>query len=388
MFELYADDVVDIREYFKELKDPRSTINQKHLLEDLIVICVLAVIAGADGPNAIGIWANSHRDWLIRHLPLPGGIPSHDTIGRLLAALQPHAFQSCFENWIAAIKSEVVETTPDEPVEREIIAVDGKTLRRSHDHRNNLGPLHLVSAWSVQFGISLGQLATDAKSNEIRAIPVLIDQISVKKAIVTIDAVGCQKEIARNIIDSRGHYVLALKGNQEKLHSAVESYIVQHMENDFAEVEVERHVEEEKGHGRRDTLSYYQLEAPKDLPGYEQWEKLRTIGIAIRNSETKTKSTNEVRYYISSLDMDGRQFARAVRGHWRIENSLHWSLDVTFREDENRTRNRHAADNLAWLKRFAISLLKQQKDKESVAMRRRMAGWNVDYLAKVLGIIG
>jgi len=348
MFELYADDVVDIREYFKELKDPRSTINQKHLLGDLIVICVLAVIAGADGPNAIGIWANSHRDWLIRHLPLPGGIPSHDTIGRLLAALQPHAFQSCFENWIAAIKSEVVETTPDEPVEREM----------------------------------------DAKSNEIRAIPVLIDQISVKKAIVTIDAVGCQKEIARKIIDSRGHYVLALKGNQEKLHSAVESYIVQHMENDFAEVEVERHVEEEKGHGRRDTLSYYQLEAPKDLPGYEQWEKLRTIGIAIRNSETKTKSTNEVRYYISSLDMDGRQFARAVRGHWRIENSLHWSLDVTFREDENRTRNRHAADNLAWLKRFAISLLKQQKDKESVAMRRRMAGWNVDYLAKVLGIIG
>jgi predicted transposase YbfD/YdcC len=305
----------------------------------------------------------------------------------LLAALQPHAFQSCFENWIAAIKSEVVETTPDEPVEREIIAVDGKTLRRSHDHQNNLGPLHLVSAWSVQFGISLGQLATDAKSNEIRAIPVLIDQISVKKAIVTIDAVGCQKEIARKIIDSRGHYVLALKGNQEKLHSAVESYIVQHMENDFAEVEVERHVEEEKGHGRRDTLSHYQLEAPKDLPGYEHWEKLRTIGIAIRNSETKTKSTNEVRYYISSLDMDGRQFARAVRGHWRIENSLHWSLDVRFPEDENRTRNRHAADNLAWLKRFAISLLKQQKDKESVAMRRRMAGWNVDYLAKVLGII-
>lgn len=163
---------------------------------------------------------------------------------------------------------------------------------------------------------------------------------------------------------------------------------MQHMENDFAEVEVERHVEEEKGHGRRDTLSYYQLKAPKDLPGHEQWEKLRTIGIAIRNSETKTKSTNEVRYYISSLEMEGCQFARAVRGHWRIENSLHWSLDVTFREDENRTRNRHAADNLAWLKRFAISLLKQQKDKESVAMRRRMAGWNVDYLAKVLGIIG
>jgi predicted transposase YbfD/YdcC len=240
----------------------------------------------------------------------------------------------------------------------------------------------------VRFGIILGQLATDAKSNEITAIPPLIDQISVKKAIVTMDAVGCQKEIARKIIDCRGHYVLAFKGNEEKLHSAVESYIVQHMENDFAEIEVERLVEEVKVHVRKYTLWYYQLFAPKDLPGHEQWEKLRTIGSAIRNSESRTKSTNEVGCYISSLDMDVRQFARVVQGHWRIENTLHWSLDVTFREDENRTRNRYAADNLAWLKRCAISLLKQQKDKVIIVMRRRMAGWSVDYLAKVLGIVG
>jgi predicted transposase YbfD/YdcC len=267
-----------------------------------------------------------------------------------------------------------------------MIAIDGKALRRSHDRRRGLGPLFLVSAWSVRRGISLGQLATAEKSNEITAIPELLEQIDVTGAIVTIDAAGCQKEIAAKIIDGEGDYVLALKGNQGTLHQAVEDYIGRHMDNDFVGATVRKLEETVEGHGRVDMLSYYQLPVPDTLRQRKSWKKLRTIGMAIRNSHQNGKETSEVRYYISSLRLGIRRFAESVRGHWGIENSLHWCLDVTFREDESRLRNRIAADNVAWLKRFAISLLKQQTDKESIAMRRRMAGWNTDYLAQVLGI--
>lgn len=378
MYDVNSDDVVSILDYFEDLEDPRSPINRKHLLGDLIVICILAVIGGADGPKAIGVWATSHADWLRRHLALPHGIPSHDTIGRLLAALKPAAFQRCFEQWIASLR--------DTAAGEEIVAIDGKALRRSHDRRRKLGPLFLVSAWSVQRGISLGQLATEEKSNEITAIPELLEQIDVTSAIVTIDAAGCQKEIAAKIIDGGGDYVLALKGNQGTLHKAVEDYLGTQMDNDFADVTVRTYEEVVKGHGRVDRLHYYQLSAPDWLPHRKSWKGLRTIGMAIRISQQNGRETSEVRYYISSLRLGVRRFAESVRGHWGIENSLHWCLDVTFREDESRLRNRHAADNIAWLKRFAITLLKQQTDKESIAMRRRMAGWNIDYLAQVLGI--
>lgn len=377
------DDVVSILEYFKDLEDPRSTVNRRHLLGDLIVICILGVIAGAEGPKAIGVWAKAHEGWLRRHLELPEGIPSHDTIGRLLAALKPAAFQSCFQQWVASLRGRgPVETGAD----AERIAIDGKALRRSHDRRRGLGPLFLVSAWSVQRGISLGQLATAEKSNEITAIPELLDQLDVTGAIVTIDAAGCQKEIAAKILRGGGDYLLALKGNQESLYQAVQDYILTQMEDDFASVTARRYEETVTGHGRVDTLIYHQLPVPDGLPKRDRWKGLRTIGVAIRLSEQNGRETGEVRYYISSLRLGVRRFAASVRGHWGIENSLHWCLDVTFREDDSRLRDRHAADNLAWLKRFAISLLKQQTDKESIAMRRRMAGWNVDYLAQVLGI--
>jgi predicted transposase YbfD/YdcC len=378
-----SDDVVSIRDFFRDLEDPRSTINRKHLLGDLIVICILAVIAGADGPKAIGIWANNNTQWLRERLPLPAGIPSHDTIGRLLAVLKPSTFQSCFQQWIASLRASDEETAD---ADSEIVAIDGKALRRSHDRRRALGPLFLVSAWSVQRGISLGQLATAEKSNEITAIPELLDQIDVNGAIVTIDAAGCQKETAAKIIDGGADYVLALKGNQGKLHEAVQDYIITHMENGFADVTVRKYEEVVKGHGRVDTLTYYQLPVPESLPQRKFWKGLRTIGMAIRISKQDGKETSDVRYYINSLRLGVRRFAAAVRGHWGIENTLHWCLDVTFREDESRLRDRYAADNLAWLKRFAISILKQQTDKESIAMRRRMAGWNIDYLAQVLGI--
>jgi predicted transposase YbfD/YdcC len=378
-----ADDVVSILEYFKELEDPRSTVNRRHFLGDLIVICVLAVIAGSDGPKAIGVWANSNSEWLKRCLILPSGIPSHDTIGRLLATLKPQAFQYCFHAWIANLGD---DAEGESNAVREHIAIDGKALRRSHDRRRNLGPLFLVSAWSVNRGISLGQLATEEKSNEITAIPELLDHIDVTNAVVTIDAAGCQREIAEKIIDGGGDYNLALKGNQGTLHQQVQDYIIQQMDNDFADVPARKHVEVIKGHGRVDTVTYYQMPVPACVTKREKWKGLKTIGVAIRISEQRGTETSDVRYYISSTKTAVGQFAKAVRGHWGIENTLHWCLDVTFREDESRVRDRHAADNLAWLRRFAISIFKQQTDKESIAMRRRMAGWNPAYLLQILGL--
>ena len=203
---------------------------------------------------------------------------------------------------------------------------------------------------------------------------------------MTIDAAGCQKNIAAKIIDGHGDYVLSLKGNQGNLHEAAERWIISQMENDFANVTVRKHEEFVKGHGREDHLVYYQFRAPESLPGRAMWKRLRTIGIAIRMSIQGGVETFDTRYFISSLRLGVKRFAAAVRGHWGIESTLHWCLDVTFREDESRLRDRHAADNVAWLKRFAISLLKQRQDKESIAMRRRMAGWNTDYLAQVLGL--
>jgi predicted transposase YbfD/YdcC len=384
MASVKSDDVVSILEFFKDLKDPRSTVNRLHLLGDLVVICVLAVIAGADGPKAIGVWAAAHEEWLKRYLILPAGIPSHDTIGRLLALLKPEAFQRCFHGWIASLGEDDQEGT--EP-RQEHIAIDGKALRRSHDRRNNLGPLFLVSAWSVRRGISLGQLATAEKSNEITAIPELLDQIDVSNAVVTIDAAGCQREIAEKIINDGGDYLLSLKGNQGTLHKEVQEYLLTHMNTNFVDVPVRAHREVLQGHGRVDELYYYQLPAPECLSTREKWKGLKTIGMAVRISQKDGQKTCDARYYISSTKMGVRRFAECVRGHWGIESTLHWCLDVTFREDDSRLRDRHAGDNFGWLRRFAISLLKQQDDKESIAMRRRMAGWNTDYLAKVIGLV-
>lgn len=226
MSEVTSGEVVSIVDFFRELEDPRSTVNRKHLLGDLIVICVCGVLAGADGPKAIGTWAKANCDWLRQHLPLPFGIPSHDTIRRLLAVLKPAAFQACFENWIRSLREAGTQASAAADAVAEVVAIDGKALRRSHDRKKNLGPLFLVSAWSVQHGVSLGQLATAEKSNEITAIPELIDQIDITGATVTIDAAGCQKDIAAKIINGGGDYVLALKGNQGRLHTAGRAHLI------------------------------------------------------------------------------------------------------------------------------------------------------------------
>ena len=365
--------------HFESLPDPRHTRNRRHLLVDVIVIAVCGVIVGCDGPTSIARWAKEKKDWLREVLALPQGIPSRDCMRRVLSALKPEAFQTCFQSWIAAC---LVNHDKDaEPT----IAIDGKTMRRSHDRAAGLGPLHLVSAWSSEHGLALGQVATEEKSNEITAIPELIEKIDVKGAIVTIDAMGCQKAIAEKIVTAKGDYVLAVKENQPKLYQAIQAVFSGHLENDLQHVPHRRHETRETGHGRTDERYYYLAKLPRDFPLQKEWPSVKAIGMVVRITEKSDGTTSDdVRYFIVSRYLSGPRFARAVRGHWGIENSLHWVLDVTFDEDQSRTRNRHMANNLSWLRRFAISLLKRHPSTHSIKGKREIAGWNNDFLMQVL----
>jgi predicted transposase YbfD/YdcC len=265
------------------------------------------------------------------------------------------------------------------------VAIDGKTLRRSHDSKNGLGPLHLVSAWATAHGLSLGQVATEEKSNEITAIPELIERIDVQGAIVTIDAMGCQKEIARKIIDAGGDYVLAVKDNQPKLHEAIQEVFSDRRQTELVKMPHRQHQTTDHGHGRKDERHYILVKLPKDSPLPQQWPGLKAIGMAVRTTQRPDgTTTGDVRYFISSAFLSGKRFAEAVRGHWAIENSLHWVLDVTFDEDHSRTRKRRMADNLSWLRRFAISLLKRHPSEHSIKGKNRLAGWSNEFLMEVL----
>jgi predicted transposase YbfD/YdcC len=365
--------------HFEELEDPRSTINQRHPLVSVLVIALLAVLAGASGPTAIARWAALKEEFLLEVLDLPNGLPRKDVFRRVLMTLKPAAFQACFGGWLQSLRTEAAAETG---VEQPIFAVDGKTLRRSHDRDKGLGALHSVSVWASEYGLSLGQVACAEKSNEITAIPELLRLVDIKGAIVTIDAMGTQKAIAKQIIDGGADYVLALKGNQETLHQAVIDYIDEQLEGDLSDAQ--EHVTTEKGHGREETRTYLQLPAPEDLPGFMKWKGLKSIGLVTSCCVRDGKETIECRYYINSLATEVKQFARAVRGHWAIENGCHWSLDMTFREDESRLRERHLRENFAWINRFALSLLKQHPGKQSLVMKRRSCGWSDGFLMEVV----
>jgi predicted transposase YbfD/YdcC len=378
-------EIKGIVRHFKDLEDPRSTVNRLHLLEDVIVMAILAVVAGADGPLAIACWATAQQEWLKRHLRLPHGIPSRDTFGRVLQALKPAAFQHCFAAWLNSLQAktdEAAETSAEKPSRQ--IALDGKCLRRSHSRKHGLGAMYLVSAWATEQGIALGQLAAEEKSNEITAIPQLLDQLDLTDSVVTIDAAGCQRNIADEIVSGGGDYVLALKGNQEILHRDVVEYFARLLAKDFRGVAVSRHVERDTLHGRTEERCYYQINVPADFPQRDKWTGLKTFGLAVRRWSGAGQETVEHRYYLSSLSRQGRRFAGYVRNHWSIENQLHWVLDMTFREDESRVRERRLAENLGWLRRLALTLLKQHSGKESIAMKRRLAGWSTDFLLQVL----
>jgi predicted transposase YbfD/YdcC len=312
---------------------------------------------------------------------LPNGIPRKDVFRRVLALVDPAGFQACFAGWLTSLRAAAAEATG---IEQPILAVDGKTVRRSHDRKNGLGALHSVSVWASEFGLSLGQVACAEKSNEITAIPELLRLVDIRGAIVTIDSMGTQKAIAAQIVEQGADYVLALKGNQETLHDAVIQYVDKHSENGFADIEVRRHTTTEKAHGRDTTRCYFHMPVPGGLADLELWKGLQTIGVAISARVRDGKEAVETRYYISSLPVGVKRFAHAVRGHWGIENTCHWSLDMTFREDESRIRDEHLRENMAWLNRIALSLLKQHRGKDSLIMKRRSCGWNEDFLLEVL----
>ncbi len=367
--------------YFDELEDPRSTINQRHPFVSVVVMSIMGVLAGASGPTGIAEWAQSKKEFLLKTLDLPNGLPRKDVFRRVLCLLNPAAFQACFVEWLGSLRDAVAAATG---ITQPILPVDGKTLRRSHDHSAGLNALHLVSIWASEFGLSLGQVACAEKSNEITAIPELLKLVDIQGAIITIDAMGTQKAIAEVIIERQADYVLALKGNQGTLHDAVIDHLDRHEENDYADITVREHTTVEKGHGREETRSYFHTAVPRDLPGLAEWPGLRSIGKVVSVCKRDGKEIVETRYYISSLAVGVKQFAHAVRSHWGIENSCHWSLDMTFREDESRIRDKQMRENMAWLNRFTLSLLRQHKNGKSMAMNRRRCGWNDETLLQVL----
>lgn len=366
---------VRIQDHFAELSDPRRR-EVKYPLINIVTIGICAVICGADDFVAMVDFATLKRDWFARFLDLSAGIPSHDRFNAIFAAIKPAEFEKCLLGWITSLH---------QISEGQIIAIDGKTLRNSFDARSSKAAIHMVSAWATTNKISLGQVVVDAKSNEITAIPKLLELIDVSGALVTIDAMGCQTEIAKTIVDVEADYCLAVKDNQPTLRQAIEDHFFKNMENDFADAPVRRYQTEEKGHGREEKRSYYLCPTPDDLADRDRWTGLKAIGIAISETIRNGKQCNEVRFYILSKYVAAARFAEAVRGHWSVENQLHWQLDVTFREDECRTRRGHADANLSILRRTALSMLKNEKtSKSGVKNKRLSAGWSDKYLEKVL----
>lgn len=364
-----------IQDHFVDLTDPRRR-EVVYPLINVVVIAVCAVICGADDFVAIAEFGRMKRDWLARFLDLRNGIPSHDRFNAIMAAIKPAEFEKCLFSWITALH---------EITDGQIVAIDGKTLRRSFDKANGKAAIHMVSAWATANCISLGQVIVDAKSNEITAIPKLLQILEISGCLVTIDAMGCQVEIAREIIDAGADYVLAAKPNQPTLHKGIQEFFDDHLEDDFARTSVHRYETTEKGHGREEKRWYYICPLPEDLPDASRWVNLKAIGIAISNTQRDGKDCNEVRYYILSKYLSGRRFAEAVRSHWGIENRLHWQLDVTFQEDQCRVRKGHADANLSIVRRTALSLLKNESTRKVGIKNKRLAAALDDtYLEKVL----
>lgn len=364
----------------QEVPDPRrQCLNLRHQLVDILIIGFCGVLCGCDDFVEIEEFGHSKHDFFRRFLALPHGIPSHDTFRRVFQSVCPQALQRCLIDWLQGLRQST------EPVAGQdaIVAIDGKTLRRTFDHAKGLGALHLVSAWATANGITLGQVAVDDKSNEITAIPQLIELLDLKDCVVTIDAAGCQKDIAATIVAKDADYVLALKDNQPTLHAEVSDYFVQQLEADKPDGKMRCHRQVETGHGRTETRETLVAPVPKDMTATGAWLGLATIILVIRHcvDHVSGKTSAEVRYFISSLPARAKRLASAVRQHWGIENGLHWVLDVAFNEDRMRQRERTGIENLALLNRLAVSLLRQDKTiKAGVKCKRKRAGWDDDYL--------
>jgi predicted transposase YbfD/YdcC len=361
---------------FSVLEDPRDSTKVRHKLLDIVAISIAAVIAGADNWVDVAEFAQSKEDWLCEFLGLENGIPSHDTFRRVFSLLRPEAFEECFRAWVASMR---------QMLPGEIVAIDGKSSRRSHDRGAGLGALHLVSAWAADNRLVLAQVATEQKSNEITAIPRLLELLVLKGCIVTIDAMGCQTKIAEQIIDAGADYVLALKGNQSTLAEEVEDAFIDADARDYADMEVDVLETVEKGHGRKERRRYTVLGDLRGVSRQSLWKGLDAICMVESEREIDGHTSRECRYYIGSIGANAEQFANAVRAHWTIENSLHWTLDVAFREDESRLRDPSGRENFAVLRHMALARLKNDKStKTGIKNKRLKAGWNNDYLAKLL----
>lgn len=364
---------LSIPRYFAPLQDPRRRHRRLHPLQDIIVIALCAVIAGAQDWQEIETFGRKRRAWLQRFLELPHGIPSHDTFERVFNRLKPQAFQACFREWVQAVSA---------ALEIKHIAIDGKTLCGSGSLK--LGPLHLVSAWASAQHLTLGQVAVEAKSNEITAIPVLLGLLDLNGALVTIDAMGCQKDIAQKIVDEGGHYALTVKDNQPHLLEDIQQAFAQALDQDFAGLEHDAYETRARGHGRDEYRCYTVLHTTAGIRQADDWADRTTIGMCYSERTVKGETTSDVRYFIGDKKASAKYYATGLRDHWGIESNLHWQLDVNFGEDRNRVTKRNAAENLALLRRLTLTLLRAHPAKLSIAKKRFAAALDTDFLEEIL----
>ncbi len=365
---------------FGGLSDPRMDRTRCHKLIDIVLIGFCATLAGAEGFNDMEWFGKSKEAWFRTFLELPNGIPTHDTFNRVFQAIDPKAFCDCFLRWTQGVRS---------ALSGEVVAIDGKALRRAVDKGAGGALPYIVSAWAADNGLVLGQVKVEDKSNEITAIPALLRELELAGCIVTIDAMGCQKKIAREIIEADADYVLALKGNHETVHAEVKGYLddaICRWQNNPKTDELDFLETIEKDHGRIETRRFWQSDKVEWFADLDKWEGLKSFGAVESTRDVGGVVTTERRYYLLSLTRSVRTFAKASRQHWGVENNVHWLLDVTFKEDDSRARAGHAAQNLATLRRLALNALKREKSKTSMRIKVKKAGWSNDYLLAVLGI--
>ena len=377
---MILDTIVSFEEYFDQVEDPRVLGRTTHSMHTILFITVAATISGADGPEDMEKFAKRKRRWLGQFVDLSRGLPSHDTIGRVLAMIKPKQFQDAFLNWISSLSS--LRDQSGNPI---FIPIDGKTMRGSYTNADKSDMLHIVSAWATQQGITLGQVAVDSKSNEITAIPQLLEMLELHGAIVSIDAMGCQREIAAKIVKGGGDYALQVKGNQPSLKTGIEEAFAEVDEADATQTKVRRRTTRERSRGRLETRHYTIMPLPESMSSFgKSWSKLTSIGRVVREVEHNGKQTSETSYYICSFDAKVGVFSESVRSHWGIENGLHWVMDVVFGEDRSRIRKGHAAENMSFLRRFATTLLKRDTSKSSLKQKRKEAAWDTSFLEKLL----